>query len=210
MENIGKRAKSRREELKLTQAELAKMVGVSQQSIQWLEVGKTERPRYITELAEALETSVKWLKTGEGENTLQAKTVPLRMPVPEYLNPDRIPIYGYVAGANNMSAINESHIVGWVERPYTLQGIKNPFLLIVIGDSMEPRYFQNERVHVNPGRRPNKGEHCVVEKMNGEAVIKIYKGEDETHIHLAQYNPKKPLKYHKKDVKGVYSIVGTG
>lgn len=65
--NISDRVKARRDELGLTQAELAKMADTSQQAIQQLEDGKIQRPRYLFELALALRCEVKWLLTGEGE-----------------------------------------------------------------------------------------------------------------------------------------------
>ncbi|QKJ88049.1 helix-turn-helix transcriptional regulator [Paramixta manurensis] len=62
--SIGIRAKNRRIELGLTQAEVAQRAKTSQQAIQQLEDGKTQRPRYLPELATALNCSIKWLTTG--------------------------------------------------------------------------------------------------------------------------------------------------
>ncbi|WP_313684156.1 helix-turn-helix transcriptional regulator [Pantoea sp.] len=65
--NIGERAKQRRIELGLTQAQVAERTGTSQQAIQQLEDGKTKRPRYLPELAATLNCDVKWLITGKGD-----------------------------------------------------------------------------------------------------------------------------------------------
>lgn len=62
--SIGERVKARRIELGLTQAELAVMVKTTQQAIQQLEDGKTQRPRYLPELSSALKRSVKWIMSG--------------------------------------------------------------------------------------------------------------------------------------------------
>jgi transcriptional regulator with XRE-family HTH domain len=50
METIGTKIRTRREQLKMSQAELARTVGVSQASIQKIESGETENSRYIPKL----------------------------------------------------------------------------------------------------------------------------------------------------------------
>jgi transcriptional regulator with XRE-family HTH domain len=59
---LGERTKTRRIELGLVQADLAKKVGVSQQAIEQLENGEVQRPRYVADLAQALGVSLKWLQ----------------------------------------------------------------------------------------------------------------------------------------------------
>ncbi|RKR53192.1 phage repressor protein C with HTH and peptisase S24 domain [Yokenella regensburgei] len=59
--SISERVKLRRAELGLTQAELAVRANTSQQAIQQLEDGKTQRPRYLPELAAALGCDVAYL-----------------------------------------------------------------------------------------------------------------------------------------------------
>ena len=59
--SISERVKLRRVELGLTQAELAAKANTSQQAIQQLEDGKTQRPRYLPELASALGCDVAYL-----------------------------------------------------------------------------------------------------------------------------------------------------
>lgn len=67
--SISERVKLRRVELGLTQAELAVRANTSQQAIQQLEDGKTKRPRYLPELAAALNCSVKWIVTGSKDES---------------------------------------------------------------------------------------------------------------------------------------------
>lgn len=65
---LGARVRTLREEKGWSQSELAaKISGVKQQSIDQLEQGKVSRPRFLPELAEALQTNLPWLLTGEGE-----------------------------------------------------------------------------------------------------------------------------------------------
>jgi len=72
LKNIGERVKYRRSKMGLSQTSLAEKVGakakrkISQQAIQQLENGNTERPRYLTELASVLEVQLEWLIEGVG------------------------------------------------------------------------------------------------------------------------------------------------
>jgi len=64
METLSSRLKQKRTELKLSQTQLAELVGMKQQSIQQIEAGETQRPRLLLELAEALRCEPTWLLYG--------------------------------------------------------------------------------------------------------------------------------------------------
>ena len=61
---LGNRVKQIREAKKLSQAELAEKVGISQQAIGLLEQRDSDSSKFLVELAKALEVSPEWLKTG--------------------------------------------------------------------------------------------------------------------------------------------------
>jgi transcriptional regulator with XRE-family HTH domain len=54
MDKIGSRIKALREEMGISQGELAERVGCTQQTISAIEKGETKRPRLLDEIAEAL------------------------------------------------------------------------------------------------------------------------------------------------------------
>lgn len=66
MNELKDRVLQRRKTLGLTQKQLAKLAGVKQQSIQQLEDGLVKRPRYLLELAKALQCNAEWLSAGTG------------------------------------------------------------------------------------------------------------------------------------------------
>ncbi|EOF7241508.1 helix-turn-helix domain-containing protein [Enterobacter roggenkampii] len=72
MESLSERVKKRRNELNLTQASLAELVGTKQQTIQQVESGLTKRPRKLIELAAALQCEPRWLLFGEQKNSTAA------------------------------------------------------------------------------------------------------------------------------------------
>ncbi|MBG6247008.1 MULTISPECIES: helix-turn-helix transcriptional regulator [Symbiopectobacterium] len=65
MELISQRIKQKRLENNFSQAQLAKKVGMRQQSLQAIESGKTKRHRLFFELAEALQCDPHWLLYGD-------------------------------------------------------------------------------------------------------------------------------------------------
>ena len=65
MDTISQRLKQKRMELNLTQAQLAEKAGMKQQSIQQIEAGATQRPRFLFELAAALQCDPLWLQYGK-------------------------------------------------------------------------------------------------------------------------------------------------
>lgn len=71
---LGARVRQCRLALSWSQAELADRIGVKQQSIDQLEAGKVSRPRYIVELAEALNVPMDWLRHGKGQVHLSRPT----------------------------------------------------------------------------------------------------------------------------------------
>lgn len=62
---IGSRVKQKRTELNISQSELAKMIGIKQQSVSDLESGLIEKPRNIVDIARALDCSIEWLYYGK-------------------------------------------------------------------------------------------------------------------------------------------------
>ncbi|HGB4309959.1 TPA: helix-turn-helix domain-containing protein [Salmonella enterica subsp. enterica serovar Thompson] len=64
METLSSRIKQKRIELNLTQAQLAELSGTKQQTIQQVESGLTKRPRFLVELAQALNVNPLWLLYG--------------------------------------------------------------------------------------------------------------------------------------------------
>jgi len=80
--------------LSWSQAELARRIGVKQQSIDQLESGKVMLPRYIVELSEALNLPLEWLRHGKGQVSLSRPTTILEETAPSWAFEPEINIYG--------------------------------------------------------------------------------------------------------------------
>ncbi|MCP5922212.1 helix-turn-helix domain-containing protein, partial [Klebsiella pneumoniae] len=68
MNTLAERLKIAREKKGMSQAQLADLIGLSQQSVAKIENGDTLQPRKIKERAKALDVSQKWLQLGIEEN----------------------------------------------------------------------------------------------------------------------------------------------
>jgi len=64
MKTLAERVKKERLELNLSQSQLADKIGISYMNIANLETGRVENPRYLSLLAEALQTTVSYLVDG--------------------------------------------------------------------------------------------------------------------------------------------------
>ncbi|EKY1951560.1 helix-turn-helix transcriptional regulator [Cronobacter sakazakii] len=64
MKTLSERLKKKRLERNMTQTELASKAGVKQQSIQLIEAGVTQRPRFLFEIAQGLDCDPLWLQYG--------------------------------------------------------------------------------------------------------------------------------------------------
>lgn len=69
MKTLAERLKFARENLSLSQQEVAKLAGISQPTYFKIENGLTLKPRNILDIAKALKVSPTWLATGQGEMT---------------------------------------------------------------------------------------------------------------------------------------------
>lgn len=74
--SIGKRVRQARKHIGLTQAELAKKVGMKQSTLSELETGESTRTSSVATIANALGVSAYWLDTGLGDMTSQEAVAP--------------------------------------------------------------------------------------------------------------------------------------
>ncbi len=121
-----------------------------------------------------------------------------------------LPVIGAVKGGSEGFYFNDGEAKEFVERPANLKGVVNAFALYVDGDSMEPRYFANELLYVNPNRPITR--HCfvAVELVDGQGMIKQFIRRSDTELVLRQFNPPSDIVLKIGDVKRIYRITGSG
>lgn len=204
----------------LSEAEVARRVGISQQAVNSLVRGRSTETAHIVKLADVLQVNVVWLDKGQG----QMRDVNIRQganPEPVVVGasmPKDVPVLGTaIGGAEGDFQLNTGEIMDFVRRPPGLLGNKGIFAVYLNGDSMEPWRVQGDPIYCDPHRRPRPGQHVLVEMLPlqegepGPAYVKKLVAETPTQIRLAQYNPPDdkivlPL----KRVKRMFRVIEVG
>ncbi|MEQ9639799.1 MAG: helix-turn-helix transcriptional regulator [Alphaproteobacteria bacterium] len=204
MDTIAERVHELRTAMGLSQAGLAKRIGVSPQSIQQLESGLVTHPRYLDELARALHTTREWLLYGERPKKLEPAAGPHQP------RPRDLPVLGGAVGGDDGEFSLNGDIVEYVTRPQPLETVDNAYALYVIGSSMEPRYFAGELLYVNPNRPVGPGSFVVIELRDGRAMIKRLVRQDNRRVVLEQYNPSTTFEIARDDIARLHLVVQSG
>jgi phage repressor protein C with HTH and peptisase S24 domain len=127
----------------------------------------------------------------------------------------RIPLYGQaVGGADGQFPLNGS-LITEIAAPPSLAGVAGAYAVMVVGTSMEPRYFAGEAVFVNPRLPVRVGDFVVAQIAADEgepplAYVKRYVGKNEKAIRLEQLNPGKKLGFAADRVVSIHRIVMSG
>ncbi|QLB14887.1 hypothetical protein A6B39_05170 [Mannheimia granulomatis] len=179
METLGTRLQKALNQQGLTQEGLANIVEVSQTAISDIVKGKTQNPRNIFEIAQALSVSVEWLKTGKGEapnfanfegnSTASEDEEVIRVSL---LNAEAVAGYG----------VEASHVVEEVSAvEYTLDhfrqlfhstNAKNIRLINVKGDSMYPTLESGDLIFVDVSINHYDGDGIYMFTFDGTLFVK--------------------------------------
>lgn len=202
--SLAERVKQRRSLLELSQAALAELVGVAQQSIFKIESGVTTKPRNIIALANALECDPSWLLTGRG--------IQSELQIPKAAMPllKRVPIISNVQAGSWKSILNNIADEINIEWQFTSAKISDDaFAMKVTGNSMtnpygSPSIPDGSIVIIEPCSCPDNGK-IVVATLNDEPEATIKKLEiDGPRKFLVPLNPK----YDPIPINGNCRIVG--
>ncbi len=164
MNELGKRIRIKREELGITQEELAKLLGYKNKStIAKIENGTNDITQSrVVDFAKILKTTVAYLMGWEAATPPAPGTV-------------RIPVLGRVAAGIPIN-MNEE-IVDWEDISDKLTSAGDYFALQIRGDSMEPKFSAGDVVIV---RKQDDAE-------SGDIVIAAVNGDDATCKRLQKY-----------------------
>lgn len=122
------------------------------------------------------------------------------------------PIFGTAQGGQDGALIVSEAAVDWDVRPAVLLRVRDGYGMIVSGDSMAPEHKHGSIALVNPHLPPRAGDSCVfrshAEDGTNLAMIKVYRGQTETHWKVSQHNPPKDFTLKKSDWQIVHKTVG--
>ena len=118
------------------------------------------------------------------------------------------PIYGSSQAGNEGQVVDYDHVVEYRHRPPELIGVNGAWGMYVVGDSMEPRYFHGDRVHVNPHKPVRAGRFVVIVRHDNTALVKQFVAKNDSRYKLRQLNPKRDIEIPAAEVQGCFLIVG--
>ena len=192
MLEIYKRIRARREELGISQEELAKRLGYkSRSSINKIEKGENDIPQSkIVAFAQALQTTPERLMGWEQPS---ANTDLSAIPNIEPYNPTMVPIVGTIAAGTPILA--EENIEGYAP----LQDKKADFALTVKGDSMiGDNIHPGDIVFIKQQPTVEIGEIAAV-LIDGDATLKHFYRDGDSVTLVSSNTKYKPMVYHKGD-----------
>jgi phage repressor protein C with HTH and peptisase S24 domain len=210
--------KELRKSKKLSGEELGKAIGVERAMMSKLERGTAKLTQhYIEKLCAALNVTSEQLLGREPIAQIPQNNA-IIIPQSSQGNQDKlssignpkIPVYGAAgAGSPERIILTADYIIEWDDMPDSLTGVKDAFKIQIAGDSMEPRYYAGEKADIHPYKKPSIGQDCVlVDKEDGNAIIKRYMGETSTEYKVAQYNPPKAFTIKKSKIRSIYTVLG--
>jgi SOS-response transcriptional repressor LexA len=191
MNNLSERLRYALKHAKMSQNTLAEKVGVTQQSIQRICSGKTQKTGNLISIAKALSISPEWLQTGLG--TMNGKN--LESLAKTNMVKSNIPLISWVQ-AGSWESISDVFQSNGADEYYPCpeKHSNATFALRVVGESMSPDFIDGEVIFVDPEVEPKNGS-CVVVRQNGdsEATFKqlMFDGSDK---YLKALNPNWPKK----------------
>ncbi|MGO3890106.1 MAG: LexA family protein [Paenalcaligenes sp.] len=173
MDNLAKRLKHAREQVGLSQAALAKLIGSGQSTIGSIENGRNQGSGKLLQIARALRVRPEWLETGRGgmhENNNSPSNV-----VPASIGERRIPLLNYIQ-AGIFTDAGQNFTMEDVEYLLTdLDLSERAFALQIKGDSMLPDFREGDRIIVDCEVTPRPGDFVVAKNSEQEATFKKYR-----------------------------------
>ncbi|MGD9650295.1 MAG: XRE family transcriptional regulator [Dongiaceae bacterium] len=206
--------------LDLTMQELADRIGTSKAQIDKLEKGERRLTvDWMRRIAAGLGCDISELLPETAQNTtaLPEKSISIPphllaektdfSPLSKQFSRD-LPVLGAAKGGKEGFFLSNGDIHEMIERPSSLNGVKNAFAVYVNGESMEPRFFPGEVLYINPNRPLSKNCFVVVELKDGQGLVKQYLKEEGAALILKQFNPAQEITIPRNRVKSIYRVIG--
>lgn len=161
----------------MTQAELARAVGLKQQAIQYLcdKDKNAKGSRKAHEIAQALKVNYPWLIYGNGprdqldihpQSDIASNTAPATAP-------RQIPLISWVHAGEASEAI-DNYPPGYAEEWVLAAGPlhANAYALRIVGDSMAPEFWPGQTIVIDPEADWRSGSYVIVKNGDNEVVLR--------------------------------------
>lgn len=178
MATLSERLTSLMYEKGISQAELARLIGIKQPSVFKILSGETRNPKKILEIATALNVDPHWLKTGEGDPDPSYRIV--EVSEPQNPNTVRVDILDVEASAGNGAYLSPTE-QGLLSQEFDLTFFRQQFgradakhlkLITVKGDSMAPTLESGDLLYVDISENYFAADGLYVFTFDGQTFVK--------------------------------------
>ncbi|NVJ96853.1 MAG: helix-turn-helix transcriptional regulator [Alphaproteobacteria bacterium] len=128
---------------------------------------------------------------------------------PIFSNKRDLPVLGRAQGGSDGNMALGENAIDWTFRPADLQGVRDAFAVYVTGDSMVPKYKNQDLAYVHPNKRPVKGRFVLVETTEHKGFIKQFVKWEGNELVLQQFNPATELRLPRDNVLRVMMVIGS-
>lgn len=171
---------------KISQPELARRVGTTQQTIEKIESGKIKHSSYLPAIAKELSIAIE--RVVRNPNGISAVET---IPASRLIGERDLSVYASVQGGPG-AIILSNEPVEYVARPEPLARVRDGYGVIVIEDSMAPEYRSGDIALINPHLPPRTGDTCIFRRHDRDgtqhACIKYLRRVTETAWHVTEWN----------------------
>lgn len=203
---LGERIRAEREARKLSQSDLARLVGISQAAIAKIESGETTKSKWLPEIMSLLNISAGSQPEAPevevaSDLALQRQAMPLD-----------IPVKGVAVGGNDADFSFNGSVSEYVRRPPGLAKANGVYAVYVTSDSMSPRFDPNDLLYVSALRPAAVGDYVVVELhpeedgTPGKGFIKRLVRRGATAVKLHQFNPDCDIEIEAARIKSIHRV----
>lgn len=120
-----------------------------------------------------------------------------------------LPILGRAQGGSDGNMTLNDTAIDWTFRPADLQGVRDAFAVFVTGDSMVPKYKNQDLAYVHPSKRPVKDRFVLVETVDHSGFIKQFIRWDGDTLVLRQFNPAQEILLPRQEVLRLMLVIGS-
>ena len=170
--SIGQRISKLMLDMDVSNAKLARMIGVSRPTIgNWIEGKSAPTGENLTNLANALKVDPNWLMSGKESRVRLDNNVDISQKIPFEGFP--VPVISWVAAGSFgpiETVLRDAEVDEYL--PPIKECGKNGYRLVVTGISMSPKFEPEDRIYVNP-------DFQVSDLKTGDLVIVSCAGDNE-------------------------------
>jgi SOS-response transcriptional repressor LexA len=176
MKDIADRIQEQMKVTGIKQADIQRATGAGKATISgWVKGSTKPSSEYLTPLASVLKCNTNWLLTGQGnpsDQVISSAGIANIEPIPQKIR--KAPVLNWVQ-AGEFTDIYEN---GYDEYEYFYDdgyGLQ-VYWLHIRGDSMEPQFFEGDKILVDADRQANAGDYVIaMVDHESQATFKRYK-----------------------------------